>query len=626
MNQDALDDDLAQADSTLIGASPWDAFVNANTSNELCQAWLALICEQIPGASAAAVLVENQEMQIYVPMAVWPKASPSMGRLAKIVEVCLRDRRGVVQSAALAQQNEDGPDQPDFAHLTQISYPIILEQRVSAVVAVEADCDISDVNKIFREIHWASAWLSSLLTGRELEDAINAKAHIGSVLEVIAVVLRHGKLQQVLFEMVNELRQRLDCARVAIGLVNNDSVRLTALSEAATFEKNTSLAKAYLRAMEEAYDHGKMELLNMSSETNHFPMHRELMQISGSRSVISCPLFEGGCSMGVLVLESSGKAFDDANLTWLDAFTAMAAPIISQRKKAEQNGWMRLTDDAKLILAKLFGPRFLLWKAAAAFLLILSAILLLVHIDYRVTAKTVIEGEIQRVVSAPFDGFVGSTYVRAGDTVKQGQLLATLDDHELMIEKARWSSERDQYDNRLREAMATHDLAEVQVLGAQLNQAEAELNLVTKKIEYAHLVAPFDGLVVSGDLSQQVGAPVEAGKKLFEIAPLQSYRVILQIDEREIRHIKIGQPGMLVITGIAGDPQALMIQKVTPVATAEDGKNFFRVEASLSDASTRLRPGMEGIGKVVTDRHSLWWVLIHSFTDWLTLTLWTWMP
>ncbi|MGZ8223341.1 MAG: HlyD family efflux transporter periplasmic adaptor subunit [Methylobacter sp.] len=622
MNQDARDDDLAQAD----GASPWDAFINANTSNELCQAWLALICEQIPGASAAAVLVENQEMQIYVPMAVWPKASPSMGRLAKIVELCLRDRRGVVESAASPQQVEDAPDQLDLSHLTRIAYPILLEQRVSAVVAVEAECDEGDVNRIFRDIHWASAWLSSLLTGRELEEAITAKAHVGSVLEVIAVVLRHGKLQQVLFEMVNELRQRLGCARVAIGLANNDSVKLTALSEAATFEKNTSLAKAYMRAMEEAYDHGKVELLNVSSEMSHFPMHRELMHISGSRSVISCPLFEGGRIMGVLVLESSGKAFDDEKLAWLDAFTAMAAPIISQRKKAEQNGWLRLADEAQSVLAKLFGPRYLIWKAAAAFLVVVLASLLLVHIDYRVTAKTVIEGEIQRVISAPFDGFIGSSYVRAGDTVKQGQLLASLDDRELMIEKARWASERDQYDNRLREAMATHDLSEVQVLGAQLNQAEAELNLVTKKIEYAHLLAPFDGLVISGDLSQQVGAPVEVGKKLFEIAPLQSYRVILQIDERDIRHIKIGQSGMLVITGIAGDALPLTIQKVTPVATAEDGKNFFRVEASLSDASTRLRPGMEGIGKVVTDRHSLWWVLIHSFTDWLTLTLWTWMP
>lgn len=626
MSQNAEGNDVTKTSQTLTGASPWDDFVNAATSKDLCQAWLALICEQIPDATVAAVLVEETQMQSYVPMAVWPKANPSMGRLAKIVETCLRDRRGVFQPAELSQQAEAVSDRVELARLIQIAYPIILEQRVSAVVAIEADCGIAEVNTIFREIHWASAWLSSLLTGRELDEAIQAKERVGSVLEVVAVVLRHGKLQQVLFETVNELRQRLNCARVAIGMANHDSVKLTALSEAATFEKNTSLAKAYLRAMEEAYDHGKTVLFNASSDTSHFPMHRELLQISGSRSVISCPLFEGGRSIGVLVLESSGKAFDEAQADWLEAFTSMAAPIISQRKKAEQNAWLRLADGVKSVLAKLFGPRYLLWKAAAALILAVSAILWLVHIDYRVTAKTVIEGEIQRVVSAPFDGFIGSTYVRAGDTVKQGQLLAELDDRDLIIEKARWSSERDQYDNRLREAMATHDLSEVQVLSAQLNQAEAELNLVTKKIEYAHLVAPFDGLVVSGDLSQQVGAPVEVGKKLFEIAPLQSYRVILQVDEREIRHIRAGQPGMLVITGIAGDAMPLTVQKVTPVATAEDGKNFFRVEASLAEASARLRPGMEGIGKVVTDRHSLWWVLIHSFTDWLTLTLWTWMP
>ena len=53
-----------------------------------------------------------------------------------------------------------------------------------------------------------------------------------------------------------------------------------------------------------------------------------------------------------------------------------------------------------------------------------------------------------------------------------------------------------------------------------------------RKIARSRLAAPFDGIVISGDLSQQIGAPVETGKKLFEIAPLQSYRIILQVDEQ----------------------------------------------------------------------------------------------
>ena len=71
----------------------------------------------------------------------------------------------------------------------------------------------------------------------------------------------------------------------------------------------------------------------------------------------------------------------------------------------------------------------------------------------------------------------------------------------------------------------------------------------------------------------------------------------------------------------------LTITKVTPVATAQDGKNTFRVEASLNgDISPRLRPGMEGIGKVSVGSRSLWWVITHSFTDWLRLSLWNWLP
>ena len=87
-----------------------------------------------------------------------------------------------------------------------------------------------------------------------------------------------------------------------------------------------------------------------------------------------------------------------------------------------------------------------------------------------------------------------------------------------------------------------------------------------------------------------------------------------------------GQTGHLVITGIAGEPLPLAVAKVTPVATAQDGKNFFRVEAQLAEAPERLRPGMEGVGKIEVGSRSLWWVLTHSFTDWLTLSLWTWLP
>ncbi|MNG36634.1 hypothetical protein D3C84_1237290 [compost metagenome] len=80
------------------------------------------------------------------------------------------------------------------------------------------------------------------------------------------------------------------------------------------------------------------------------------------------------------------------------------------------------------------------------------------------------------------------------------------------------------------------------------------------------------------------------------------------------------------MTGIASEAMGFKVMNVTPVATAQEGRNFFRVEAVLDRATPRLRPGMEGVGKIEIGQRSLWWVLTHNMIDWLRLTFWTWIP
>jgi hypothetical protein len=599
-----------------LDALHWDDFVGAQNSEAFCRAWLALVCGRIPSVRAAAVLVETADGQSFAPVAVWPEPAPQLGYLAGIVERALREARGVVQPVAAKP--------PPSTHL---AYPIFVGQRVTCVVALDTGCSGDEVQAALRRIHWGSAWLSNLLAKRELETALDARERMGAVLETVAVALRHGQFRQALFEMANDLRRRLACSRVAVGLAKDMAVTVAALSEAAAVENNTPLVKAYAAAMEEAFDAGKaVHACSNSPDPVACSRHRDLLACSAASEAVSCPLIQGARCVGVVTLERTGEGFSAADRAWLDAFAALLAPIVEQRLAAERGSLARLGGEAKAVLEKLFGPRHVVWKAATAALFLIVAMLVLTPLEYRVAAKTVIEGEVQRVAAAPFEGFIAAASARAGDTVGQGQILARLDDRDLQVEQARWASERDQYGDKLREAMAGHDLTSVQVIGAQLREAEAQLALVTEKIARAQLTAPYDGIVVSGDLSQKIGAPVQTGEKLFEIAPLESYRVILQVDEREIRHVRAGQAGHTLITGIAGDPLPLTVAKVTPVATAEDGRNFFRVEARLAQASERLRPGMEGVGKIEVGRRSLWWILTHGFSEWLTLVLWDWLP
>jgi multidrug resistance efflux pump len=234
---------------------------------------------------------------------------------------------------------------------------------------------------------------------------------------------------------------------------------------------------------------------------------------------------------------------------------------------------------------------------------------------------------VQRVIAAPMDGYIEDSNVRAGDTVEAGTVLARLDGRDLVLERLKWSSQRSQRRREQSEARAQGDRARAGILAAQIQQADAQLALLDAQLDRVAVTSPFDGIVVSGDLSQSLGAPVERGEVLFEVAPLDSYRVILHVDERDIGYVSEGLTGSLALTGSPQDRLDIRVDKLTPVSTAEEGRNYFRVEASRADPPARiLRPGMEGVGKIDAGERRLIWIWTHKVVYWMRMFFWSWWP
>jgi len=94
-----------------------------------------------------------------------------------------------------------------------------------------------------------------------------------------------------------------------------------------------------------------------------------------------------------------------------------------------------------------------------------------------------------------------------------------------------------------------------------------------------------------------------------------------------VGQLEPGQTGRLALTGLPGETLPIEVERVTPVATTEEGRNFFRVEAAIVDESgTQLRPGMEGAGKVDIERRRLIWIWTHKIGYWLRMFFWSWWP
>jgi RND family efflux transporter MFP subunit len=227
---------------------------------------------------------------------------------------------------------------------------------------------------------------------------------------------------------------------------------------------------------------------------------------------------------------------------------------------------------------------------------------------------------------APIDGYVSESRARAGDTIERGAVLGMIDDTDLRLERRKWVARAAQLNKEYRAALAVRDRSEANILRARLEEAKAELDLVEEKLTRTQLLAPFDGVVAEGDLSRSLGSPVERGEVLFQVAPLDRYRIVLEVDETDIDEIEAGQVGTLKLTSQPGEDLTLIVERVVPVAVSEDGRNFFRVEARLDMPNASLRPGMEGVGKVSVGPRGLLWIYTHSMVDWLRLGLWAWFP
>lgn len=334
--------------------------------------------------------------------------------------------------------------------------------------------------------------------------------------------------------------------------------------------------------------------------------------------VWALPLLDQGEVVAVLV--SQGDAPPVAQQV-LRTSATLAEPLLRHWRTAELPLPVQAWRALRRVVDRLRGPGHRAWKVGAAAVVVVLAVLLLVPVDDRVTAHTVIEGRTRQLVTAPFEGFIAEALVRPGDRVRQGQVLLRLDDRELKLDQARLRGERDQAAAKLRQAMADREAASVALASAELQGAEGQLALVEAKLARAQLVAPIDGLVVSGDWVQQLGSPAELGKEMFEIAA-EGYRVVLHVPERDIARVRVGQPGVL---RLAGQPHAghdFELSRVTATASVQDGANGFRAEAAWQGEVPALSPGMQGVAKVVVGRSNLLTIWTRESVDWLRLKLW----
>ena len=614
------------------GRSPlWADLARAETLEEYGKSWLALQSSLIPSALQSLLIIREEKSDAFIPLARWPEGGPrDPERLADISERALDQHYGLLTELVADEATEKGPGRKkkDLRYWA-VAYPLLIDSRLYGVVAVEISTNREDeIRSAMEQLQWGIPSLELFFRRRRIKDDEAVVSRLKSSVDLLASVLAEESFDEACMTFVTGIATRLHCDRVSLGFIKKNSIYVQAISHSAHFDKRMNFIRSLSMVMDEAILQGS-EIV-YPSPPGAAPLitrnHNELADQYGVKAILTIPLYGNERYYGALTLERAAEEpFSTDEVNVCRSVFALAAPALEGKRIQNLPLVHQVYGSAQRNVKHLLGEGYAGRKLIALLIVAVIAFFAFAKGEYRVTANATLEGSVRRTIAAPFRGYIRQAHARHGDTVQEGKLLCSLDDRDLRLEKTNLLGQQNQLLRQHQEAVALHDRAKANVIKAQLDQSIAQLDLTEIKLQRINIRAPFDGVLLSGDLSQKLGSVIEQGEVLFEIAPLTGYRLILQVNESEIAHVKEGQRGVLVLSALP-DSFGFAVRKITPISAAIEGKNSFRVEANLDKVSGKFRPGMEGIGKISVDRRKLISIWTLKLRNWLRLWVWSWWP
>ena len=219
-------------------------------------------------------------------------------------------------------------------------------------------------------------------------------------------------------------------------------------------------------------------------------------------------------------------------------------------------------------------------------------------------------------------GIVRTLAVRVGDQVARGQLLAELDDRELVARHREALAARDLSRANLELAMATlarrrtladaglvsrHDL-DVAVNAAavaqqEVGRAQAAADYAATQLTYARIEAPIDGVVAS--VSTQEGETVAASfatPTFVTLLDLNRLEVWAYVDETDIGRVRVGQTATFTVDTYGADGFSGRVTEIYPQAEIRDNVvNYVTVLRFERVAGRQLRPEMTTAVRITID-------------------------
>jgi membrane fusion protein, multidrug efflux system len=229
----------------------------------------------------------------------------------------------------------------------------------------------------------------------------------------------------------------------------------------------------------------------------------------------------------------------------------------------------------------------------------------------KVTLPGTLMGQTESPIYARSTGYVAHWYKDIGDTVKQGELLASVDTPEVDRQLSQAQATRQQVQASLGlaatsaqrwETLRSHDAVSQQELDekqsalaqgkADLAAADAEVGRLQELERFKSIVAPFSGVITRRNVD--VGALVDAGsegpgKELFMLAKVDALKTYVYVPEAYSQRIRAGQQVKVTLAELPGQTFTGTVARTSDAI--DTTTRSMQIEVDLPNPTGALKPG-----------------------------------
>jgi RND family efflux transporter MFP subunit len=586
----------------------------------------------VAGTEAAGFLIERRgpeteagEAALRLVAHIRPDNSSADTRAAavsafsEIIQPCIA---GAKDGAIEIQAGDNAPE-PQFCLVTLLRS----DGEIVAASAVITRCiDIERAQQRLTSMQLVAGYFELYMLRRSSEQAMVIAQSHQHVLQLATAVATAEGFESAGMNLCNELATRTGATRVALGWIKGHDVRVKAFSHTEQFDKKQELVKLLEKVMEESVD--QEEPVHYDPEgggsQNVSRAAQELSRVQGGQTILSLPLRRRADIVGAVTLEfpSTTKLSQQA-AAGLSVAVDLLAPQLYDRFQNDR--WLitkvglSIREGAKAVV----GPQHMLAKLLVILVIGAGAFICTYKPTYHVAATFEFDALDKRKLEAPFEGYIKDVNVRPGDVIKNGQVLLTLDTTDLQFKlvgaQAAVAESRAQY---AKDSSDPTKQADAAIDQARIDQAQADVKFYQDQVDRGEVRAPFDGMVLQGDLIDQKNALKKAGEELFQVAPHHSLRAELTINERDVQQLKPGQRGNLSTTSLPTQKFAFTVDRIVPLGQAKEGSNVFTAYGHLDKEDPTWRPGMAGEARIDIQQKPLIWIWTHRLVEYVRLKLW----